>query len=78
MAPAIDWGEASLQSEELDHGASLFTDGSKTNSGVGSGFAIFEEGALVAERSYSLQVRHNISRGVNGNSEGNRAGWIHV
>lgn len=53
-ASAIDWEEMSLQCDELDHGISVFTDGSKLNSSIGFGVAIYENGAVVAEKSYSL------------------------
>lgn len=50
----IVWEEVSAQSEELDHGVSVFTDGSKTDSGVGFDVAIFEDGALGVDLPYIL------------------------
>lgn len=54
-APVIDWVEAPQNIEEFDKGGvSVYTDGSRTDQGVGSGVAIYDHVVLVAESSFGL------------------------
>jgi ribonuclease HI len=48
-----------VQNEELEHAIQLFTDGSKSENGVGSGAANFVQNKLTHKMKYKLHVRYS-------------------